>query len=172
MNADAVGNSYIQFIRELSSKCANNGIVLSVDNYVPRDYTAFYNRAEQALFADYVVIMAYDEHYAGSRKLVPLLRLVSLTDGVENTLKEVPANQVILSMPFYTRVWSETPVESDSTATDETDTTVDYELSSYATNMTEVQKLIGANGVQPVWLDDIGQVCRISKWWCQLQDLD
>lgn len=60
-------------------------------------------------------------------------------------------------MPFYTRVWSETPVESDSTATDETDTTVDYELSSYATNMTEVQKLISANGVQPVWLDDIGQ---------------
>lgn len=77
MNADAVGNSYIQFIRELSLKCANNGIVLSVDNYVPSDYTAFYNRAEQALFADYVVIMAYDEHYAGSRKLVPLLRLVS-----------------------------------------------------------------------------------------------
>ena len=80
-----------------------------------------------------------------------------MTDGVENTLKEVPANQVILGMPFYTRVWSETPVESDSTATDETDTTVDYELSSYATNMTEVQKLISANGVQPVWLDDIGQ---------------
>lgn len=77
LNADAVGNSYIQFIRELSLKCANNGIVLSVDNYVPSDYTAFYNRAEQALFADYVVIMAYDEHYAGSRKLVPLLRLVS-----------------------------------------------------------------------------------------------
>ena len=67
----------------------------------------------------------------------------------------------------------ETPVESDSTATDETDTTVDYELSSYGTNMTEVQKLISANGVQPVWLDDIrAEVCRISKWWCQLQDLD
>ena len=39
LNADAVGNSYIQFIRELSLKCANNGIVLSVDNYVPSDYT-------------------------------------------------------------------------------------------------------------------------------------
>ena len=90
------------------------------------------------------------------RKLVPLLRLVS-RQMVWKYLKEVPANQVILGMPFYTRVWSETPVESDSTATDETDTTVDYELSSYATNMTEVQKLISANGVQPVWLDDIGQ---------------
>ena len=147
----------IQFIRELSLKCANNGIVLSVDNYVPSDYTAFYNRAEQALFADYVVIMAYDEHYAGSPEAGSVASIGFVTDGVENTLKEVPANQVILGMPFYTRVWSETPVESDSTATDETDTTVDYELSSYATNMTEVQKLISANGVQPVWLDDIGQ---------------
>ena len=157
LNADAVGNSYIQFIRELSLKCANNGIVLFVDNYVPSDYTAFYNRAEQALFADYVVIMAYDEHYAGSPEAGSVASIGFVTDGVENTLKEVPANQVILGMPFYTRVWSETPVESDSTATDETDTTVDYELSSYATNMTEVQKLISANGVQPVWLDDIGQ---------------
>ena len=157
LNADAVGNSYIQFIRELSLKCANNGIVLSVDNYVPSDYTAFYNRAEQALFADYVVIMAYDEHYAGSPEAGSVASIGFVTDGVENTLKEVPANQVILGMPFYTRVWSETPVQSDSTATDETDTTVDYELSSYATNMTEVQKLISANGVQPVWLDDIGQ---------------
>ena len=111
LNADAVGNSYIQFIRELSLKCANNGIVLSVDNYVPSDYTAFYNRAEQALFADYVVIMAYDEHYAGSPEAGSVASIGFVTDGVENTLKEVPANQVILGMPFYTRVWSETPVE-------------------------------------------------------------
>ena len=63
-----VGDSYIQFIRELSLKCANNGIVLSVDDYVPTSYTAFYNRAEQAVFADYVVVMAYDEHYSGSEE--------------------------------------------------------------------------------------------------------
>ena len=63
-----VGDSYIQFIQELSLKCANNGIVLSVDDYVPSSFTAFYNRAEQATFADYVVVMAYDEHYAGSEE--------------------------------------------------------------------------------------------------------
>ena len=63
-----VGDAYIQFVRELSIKCEKNGIVLSVDNYVPSEYTAFYNRAEQAVFADYVVIMGYDEHYAGSEE--------------------------------------------------------------------------------------------------------
>ena len=37
----AVGDGYIQFIRELSLKCANNGLVLSVDNYVPTASSSF-----------------------------------------------------------------------------------------------------------------------------------
>ena len=60
------GDAYVQFIRELSLKCENNGIILSVDNYVPMEYNRFYNRREQANFADYIIIMGYDEHYAGS----------------------------------------------------------------------------------------------------------
>ena len=65
MNGEKVGDAFIEFIRELSIKCKNNGVVLSVDNYVPMSHTSFYNRKEQANFADYVVIMGYDEHYAG-----------------------------------------------------------------------------------------------------------
>ena len=57
-NADG----YIQFVREMSVKCHNNGIVLSVDNYPPRNFNMFYNRRQQAKFADYVVVMAYDEY--------------------------------------------------------------------------------------------------------------
>ena len=41
------GPHYIQFLRELSVKCRTNGIVLSVDNYVPASYNAFYDREEQ-----------------------------------------------------------------------------------------------------------------------------
>ncbi len=106
------GDAYIQFIRELSLKCEANNIVLSVDNYVPTDYTAFYNRAEQALFADYIAIMAYDEHYAGSDEAGSVASIGFVTEGVQNTLNEVPAEQIILGMPFYTRVWSETPITS------------------------------------------------------------
>ena len=58
-------------------------------------------------------------------------------------------------MPFYTRVWSETPV--GTAAEGESDTTTDYDLSSYAASMSEVQKLLKANGVEPVWLEDVGQ---------------
>lgn len=92
LNVDAVGTSFIQFIRELSIKCANNGIVLSVDNYVPSAYTSFYNRAEQARFADYVVLMAYDEHYAGSEEAGSVASIGYVTKGVEDTLQDVPQN--------------------------------------------------------------------------------
>ena len=59
------GPHYVQFIREMSVACRNKGLVLSVDNYVPSSYTAFYNRREQGIVADYVIVMGYDEHYAG-----------------------------------------------------------------------------------------------------------
>lgn len=47
---------YIQFIRELSVKCRQNGLVLSVDNYVPQAYNQQYHRKEQGVFADYVTL--------------------------------------------------------------------------------------------------------------------
>lgn len=166
------GDAYIQFIRELSLKCANNGIVLSVDNYVPSSYTAFYNRSEQAVFADYVVVMAYDEHYAGSEEAGSVASIGFVREGVANTLKEVPADQLILGMPFYARVWTETPVddasddgstanEADGEAVTDTEIIADsdplYTLDSYATSMTEIQNFISANGAEPVWSDTDGQ---------------
>lgn len=155
LNASEVGDSYIEFIRELSLKCANNGIVLSVDNYVPSDYTAFYDREEQAAFADYIVIMAYDEHYAGSEEEGSVASIGFVTNGVTDTLKEVPASQTILGVPFYTRVWSLTPTE-DSTESED-DSYVLYSLDSYAAGMKEVQNLISANGAAATWSDEDDQ---------------
>ena len=61
----SAGPHYVQFIRELSVDCRKEGLVLSIDSYVPASYSAFYNWAEQGRVADYVVMMGYDEHYAG-----------------------------------------------------------------------------------------------------------
>lgn len=159
----AVGDSYIQFIRELSLKCANNGIVLSVDNYSPTEYTAFYDRAEQAVFADYIVLMAYDEHYSGSEEAGSVASIGFVTEGVKKTLEEVPADQLIMGMPFYTRVWSLTPIPVEGaadTTTDSEDASTDstlYELSCYSASMKEVQNLTNANGGVPVWSETDGQ---------------
>ena len=59
---EEAGPHYVQFIRELSVSCRKEGIILSVDNTVPAAYSSFYNREEQGRVADYVIIMAYDEH--------------------------------------------------------------------------------------------------------------
>jgi spore germination protein YaaH len=153
-----VGDGFIQFIRELSIKCRDNGLVLSVDNYVPSAYTKFYNRSEQAAFADYIIVMAYDEHYAGSDEgSVASINFVE--EGAENTLDAgVPAEQLILGMPFYTRIWAETPKEGeDDSAEASSEDYVGYELSSEAVSMAEARSRIDANGAEISWLEDVGQ---------------
>ncbi len=153
-----VGDAYIQFIRELSLKCENNNLVLSVDNYVPTGYTAFYNRAEQAVFADYVIIMGYDEHYSGSEDIGSVASIGFVREGVENTLKEVPPEQTILGMPFYTRVWELTPKEGagedvESAAEDY----LPYTFTCTDEGMQTVENRYTENGAQAVWSDEDGQ---------------
>lgn len=98
------GTHFVQFIRELGLACHENNLVLSVDNYVPTEYTAHYNRKQQSLFADYIIIMGYDEHYEGS-DAGSVSSIDWMSKGIENTLKYVPENKVINAVPFYTRVW-------------------------------------------------------------------
>ncbi len=137
-------DGFLEFIRELSLRCASNNMVLSVDNYAPALYNLFYDREEQAAFADYVVIMAYDEHYAGSDE-GSVSSIGFVREAVADTLDEVPASQVILGLPFYTRIWKLTP------------TAEGYDVTSEALGMTEAESRILENGSSFSWLADAGQ---------------
>lgn len=153
-----VGDAYIQFIRELSIKCENNNIVLSVDNYVPSSYTAFYNRSEQALFADYIVIMAYDEHTRVSEDVGSVASIGFVEKGVEDTLQEVPANQTILGMPFYTRVWELTQKEGAGEDVESaSEDYLPYTFTCSEEGMQTVENRYTVNGAQPTWDDTTGQ---------------
>lgn len=144
------GEAYIEFIRELSIRCHNNGITLSVDNYVPSDYTSFYNRSEQAIFADYVIIMAYDEHYAGSSE-GSVSSIGYVENGIADTLKEVPAEQIIVGLPFYTRIWELTPIK-----TDEGDI-ISYDVKSKAVGMLKAEKAVADNNAKVTFDKEAGQ---------------
>ena len=98
------GVHYIQFIRELSVKCRQNGIVLSVDNYVPKGYNQQYNRKEQGVMADYVIIMGYDEHNGSSLEAGSVSSYEFVKEGIEETIKEVPAEKVINDSVLYKTV--------------------------------------------------------------------
>ena len=54
---------------------------------------------------DYVVIMGYDEHYAGSAEAGSVASIGYVQQGIENTVSAVPQEKVINAVPFYTRLW-------------------------------------------------------------------
>jgi len=161
------GPHFIQFLRELSVKCRANGLVLSVDNYVPSAHAAYYDWAAQGEVADYVIIMAYDEHYAGSEVAGSVASYKYLTTAVDNILTMVPKEQVIMAVPFYTRLWTETK-ENGST-----------KLTSAALSMVTAQTELSRNNVTPVWDEETrqyyaeyekdGAVCKI--WMEDVQSL-
>lgn len=105
------GPHFIQFLRELSVGCRRNGLVLSVDNYVPAGYNRYYDYAEQGVIADYVVIMAYDEHYSGSAEAGSVSSISYVENAIRDTKERVPAEKIIIGVPFYTRLWKETVVD-------------------------------------------------------------
>ena len=129
------GEHYVQFIRELSVACRNNEIVLSVDNYVPTGYTDHYDRAEQGVFADYVIVMGYDEHYAGSPEAGSVASIDFVEEGISRTVAEVPAKKVINAVPFYTRIW-------ETTKTD---------ISSQAVGMEMAEEYVANHNIQVEW---------------------
>lgn len=136
------GDGFIEFIRELSIMCRRNHIILSVDNYVPMAYNQNYNRKEQGIVADYVIIMGYDEHFAGSEEAGSVASIGYVRNGIEKTLEEVPAEKVINAVPFYTRLW-ETKASGD--------------LISSALGMNAADKTLSNNGVTAEWSDEAGQ---------------
>ena len=98
---------YLQFLRELTSAAHAQNLVVSVDTPVPQAYTMYYQRGEQARFVDYMIGMAYDEHFAGSEEAGSVSSLPFVQQAVEEMTRVMPADQVICGIPFYTRVWTE-----------------------------------------------------------------
>ncbi len=137
---ESAGPHYIQFIRELSVSCRQKQIVLSVDNHVPASYNSFYNRQEQGIVADYVIIMGYDEHYSGG-EAGPVASYPYVKSGIEDTLKEVPKEKVINAIPLYTRVWKENK---------------DGEVSSDALGISDAKDWVKSNKVSLQWMENMG----------------
>ena len=147
-----IGDGYIQFLRELSIKCENNDLILSTDVLIPEEYNAVYAYHEQADFVDYVIIMAYDEHYGQESGAGSVASLDWTEEAIVKMLaKEVPANQVVLGIPFYSRLWELTPKVEEESAE------VNYLIGYSDKSMSEAKKWFDNNISEPVWLEDCGQ---------------
>lgn len=136
----AYAKDYLQFVRELSIACERKGLVLSTDNYKPEAYNRCYNLKEQSRFVDYVIVMAYDEHYAGT-DAGSVASLPFVKEAVEDTVQLVGKEHVIAGIPFYTRIW----------------TTTDGNTTSRAVGMQAAVDQLNSDGQVALWNDDCGQ---------------
>ncbi len=135
------GQSFVEFVRELSIACRREGLVFSIDNYVPMNFNDYYDLEEQGVVADYCVIMGYDEHYAGSKEAGSVASLSYVENGIINTLKEVDPSKVINAVPFYTRIWH----------------TSNGQVTSEAVSMQTAADYIRNHSIEMTWNAEAGQ---------------
>lgn len=155
---EEMADDYIQFIRELSIECRKNGLVLSVDTYVMQSYNEFYNRKGIAEAADYLVIMGYDEHWAGDNSAGSVASLPYVKKGIEDAKVCADAKRIINGIPFFTRVWTETKEGLTSEGTYVEDPiNGNYWLTSIAVGMDSAEQKLSSQGITPTWLEDLGQ---------------
>ena len=158
------GEHYIQFVRELSVRCRQNGLVLSVDNYVPQPYNEHYDIEEQGVVADYVVIMGYDEHTEGSYEAGSVASIGYLENGIEDALESVSAEKLIAGVPFFTRLWFETPKTEEELAEQAGTEAASYpnKVTSSAYGMTEAAQVVADAGAQTQWDEETMQ--NYAEW--------
>lgn len=99
------GPHYIQFIRELYLKCRENNLVLSVANFVPSAGKSQYRLEEQGDVVDYVIFMAYDEHYNKASGAGSVASYPWVETAVNTAVTMIPPEKIVLGIPLYNRIW-------------------------------------------------------------------
>lgn len=104
---------------------------------------------------DYVVVMAYDFHFAGSTTAGPVAPLLGgdhllstdITQNMKDYLALVPKQKILLGIPFYGYKWQTTSTDPQSTTFPDTGSAATFQ---------DVQKLLGPN--PPAGISEIKQV--------------
>ncbi len=136
--------AYLEFLRELTIKAHINELVISVDNYTPAAHNAFYNIKEQGKVVDYVILMAYDEHYQGSEESGSVSSLEFVKNGVASMVASVPKERVVAALPFYTRLWKESKSKGGKPT-------------SQAYGMSAAETILKSHDTTAKWDDTTGQ---------------
>ncbi len=118
--------------------------------------------------------MGYDEYYAGSPEAVLSISYNYVKEGIEETLKEVPAKKVISGIPFFTRLWKETPKTEEELASEKGTDAAEYSVNveSVAYGMDNAQAQIKQAGVETTW-DKEGrtELCNMGSRRSKIRDL-
>lgn len=144
------GENLTQFMRELRPLAEEQGLVVSID-VTPKSnsemWSAFLDRRALGEVVDYLILMAYDEHWAASPVSGSVASLPWVRTSVTRILEEdgVSPDKLILGIPLYTRIWTETEKDGKT------------EVSSKAIGMEKAQEIIAEKKLKPRLSEETGQ---------------
>ncbi|MDO9463843.1 MAG: cell wall-binding repeat-containing protein, partial [bacterium] len=101
-------DKFTKFIQDLYKEMKKNDLTLTVDVVRPAQsvYSLCYDRKALAQASDYLILMAYDQHWSTSPDEGSVADLPWTEDSIVKVLSEgVPAQKLILGIPFYSRNW-------------------------------------------------------------------
>lgn len=125
------------FVREFR-QAAGDDFIISVDvtPQISAEVTKEpYDRKALADIADYMVVMAYDQHWGSSDKAGSVAQYKWVEGSVNVLFRSIPNKKMILGVPLYTRMWKE----------------AGGKVTSKTISMDEVARIIAAKGLKPVW---------------------
>ena len=121
-------------------------LTVSIDVTIPSNtpyWSVCYDRKALAKTADYIMLMTYDQYHPAMHQRGSTAALNWVTAKLEETLKEVPANKLILGVPFYSRIW-----ESQGQSSYANGKTID---------MATMEDTIVKQKATPIWHPEWGQ---------------
>ncbi|ALS23818.1 glycosyl hydrolase family 18 protein [Paenibacillus naphthalenovorans] len=139
----------VQFVREMTPLMHEQGLIVSID-VTPisssETWSLFYDRKALVESVDYMMLMAYDEHWASSPKAGSVASLPWVEQSIVALLEEdIPPSKLILGIPFYTREWTEEVKDGKTN------------VSSRAVFMDRPQRIIKEKNLTPVFSAETGQ---------------
>lgn len=140
---------FVRFVAILAEQMKKTGLHISVDVHIPSNTNTSksHDRAALSKHVDYIMLMAYDQHWRTSKVAGSVASMPWVEQAVKGCLKEgVPAEKLVLGVPFYMRQWEETPSGKGK-----------INVKSLTLTMAEAESNAARTGAEMFWLDDLGQ---------------
>lgn len=132
------------FVQEVAEAARAENLLVSVcvTPQISKDVEdELYDRKALAEISDYVVLMAYDQHWGSSQKAGSVAEYKWVEGNVNLSLKDIPPEKFILSVPFYSRLWQEQ----------------NSQMTSQAVGMKTTADYVSSHNIKPVWDEDAKQ---------------